>query len=171
MRPAELVKSRPSVRTGNRHRVGEIVQDNVLGKIRLTDADGRNLRQIRAENWRAWGFGIVNRDWREVAGIDKRFVGVLTAVFTTADTLRRAHRPPRSTVTSGCWCSRPPPRSTPPSSRPSDASTSPTSLTSSGSADPPRGRLAPATTQDLAALHTDVPQLDGPAALIERMRS
>lgn len=88
IRPAKLVKSRLSVRTGDRRRVGEIVQDNVFGKIRftLTDADGRRLGQIRAENWRAWDFAIVNRDGRKVATIDKRFVGVLKAVFTTADT-------------------------------------------------------------------------------------
>lgn len=87
-RPAKLVKSHLSVRTGDRRRVGEISQDNVFGKIRfsLTDAQGRHLGQICAENWRAWDFAIVNRDGREVARIDKRFVGVLTAVFTTADT-------------------------------------------------------------------------------------
>ena len=88
IRPAKVVKSRLSVRTGDRRRVGEIVQDNVFGKIRftLTDADGRSVGQVRAENWRAWDFAIVNRDGREVARIDKRFVGVLKAVFTTADT-------------------------------------------------------------------------------------
>jgi uncharacterized protein YxjI len=87
-RPAKLVKSRLSVRTCDRRRVGEIVQDNVFGKIRftLTDTDGHHLGQIRAQNWRAWDFAIVNRTGQDVARIDKRFVGVLTAVFTTADT-------------------------------------------------------------------------------------
>jgi uncharacterized protein YxjI len=86
-RPAKLVKSRFAVRAGDGRRVGDIVQDNVFGKIRfsLTGGDGHRLGQIRAENWRAWDFSIVDRDDREVARIDKKFVGVMRAAFTTAD--------------------------------------------------------------------------------------
>lgn len=86
-RPAKLVKSRFAVRAADGRRVGDIVQDNVFGKIRfsLTGGDGRRLGQIRADNWRAWDFTIVDRDDREVARIDEKFVGVTKAVFTTAD--------------------------------------------------------------------------------------
>ena len=87
-RPAKLVKSRLVVEGDDGRRVGTIVQQNVFGKIRfaLTGGDGQHLGQIRAENWRAWDFSIVDRDGGEVARIDKRFVGALKAVFTTADT-------------------------------------------------------------------------------------
>jgi uncharacterized protein YxjI len=86
-RPAKLVKSRFAVRADSSRRVGAIVQDNVFGNIRfnLTDGDGRRLGEIRADNWRAWDFTIVDRDDRVVARIDKKFVGVTKAVFTTAD--------------------------------------------------------------------------------------
>lgn len=86
-RPAKLLKSRLVVRAGDGRHVGEIIQDNVVGKIRfgLVGGDGRHLGWIRAENWRAWDFSIVDRDEREVARIDKKFVGVAKAVFTTAD--------------------------------------------------------------------------------------
>jgi len=86
-RPAKLVKSRFAVRAADGRRVGDIVQDNAFGKIRfsLTGGDGRRLGRVRADNWRAWDFTIVDRDDREVARIDKKFVGVMKAVFTTAD--------------------------------------------------------------------------------------
>ena len=86
-RPAKFVKSRLVVEHGDGRRVGTILQENVFGKIRfaLAGEDGRALGQIRAENWRAWDFSIVDRDGTEVARIDKRFVGVLQAAFTTAD--------------------------------------------------------------------------------------
>jgi uncharacterized protein YxjI len=86
-RPAKLFKSRLTVNDGHGRRVGEIVQLNVFGKIRfdLVGALGERLGQIRAENWRAWDFSIVDRDGTEIGTIDKRFVGVMKAVFTTAD--------------------------------------------------------------------------------------
>ena len=86
-RPAKLVKSRVTVEDGAGRRVGEIVQNNVFGKIRfdLLGAMGEKLGQIRAENWRAWDFSIVDQSEVEVARIDKKFVGAIKAVFTTAD--------------------------------------------------------------------------------------
>lgn len=59
----------------------------MFGKIRfdLVGAYGEKLGQIKAENWRAWDFSIVDRDQTEVGRIDKKFVGVMKAVFTTAD--------------------------------------------------------------------------------------
>lgn len=86
-RPAKLVKSRVVVEDGGGRKVGEIVQNNVFGKIRfdLLGAMGERLGQIRAENWRAWDFSIVDQSEVEVARIDKKFVGVVKAVFTTAD--------------------------------------------------------------------------------------
>ena len=86
-RPSKVFKSRLQVRDGAGRTVGEIVQKNVFGKIRfdLMGASGESLGQIRAENWRAWNFAIVDTTEREVARITKKFVGVVKAVFTTAD--------------------------------------------------------------------------------------
>lgn len=86
-RPAKLIKSRLTVNDGHGRPVGEIVQQNVFGKIRfsLVGAAGEDVGEIRAENWRAWDFSIVDRDGTEIGRIDKRFVGVMKAVFTTAD--------------------------------------------------------------------------------------
>jgi uncharacterized protein YxjI len=87
IRPAKLLKSRINVKDGHGREVGDIVQQNVFGKIRfdLVGAHGEKLGQIRAENWRAWDFSIVDRDETEVGRIDKKFVGVMKAVFTAAD--------------------------------------------------------------------------------------
>jgi uncharacterized protein YxjI len=86
-RPAKLIKSKFRLEDGHGRKVGEIVQQNVFGKIKfdLVGAHGERMGQIRAENWRAWDFSMVDRDGKEVARIDKKFVGVLKAVFTTAD--------------------------------------------------------------------------------------
>jgi uncharacterized protein YxjI len=86
-RPSKVFKSRLEVRDGTGRAVGEIVQKNVFGKIRfdLVAADDSSLGQIRAENWRAWNFAIVDTSEREIGRITKKFVGVLKGVFTTAD--------------------------------------------------------------------------------------
>jgi uncharacterized protein YxjI len=86
-RPAKVFKSRLDVEDAEGRRVGEIVQKNVFGKIHfdLLDANEGLLGAIRAENWRAWDFAIVDATGEEVARIDKKFVGVLKAVFTDAD--------------------------------------------------------------------------------------
>jgi uncharacterized protein YxjI len=86
-RPRKVFKSRLRVDDGTGRPVGEIVQANVFGKIRfdLQGAQGENLGRIHAENWRAWDFAIVDAMGTEVGRIDKKFVGVLKAVFTPAD--------------------------------------------------------------------------------------
>jgi len=43
------------------------------------------LGRIKAENWRAWDFSIVDATDHEIGRIDKKFVGVLKATFTTGD--------------------------------------------------------------------------------------
>jgi uncharacterized protein YxjI len=86
-RPAKLFKSHLRVEDGTGRPVGEIVQENVFGKIRfnLVDPGGQSVGEIKAENWRAWDFAIVDAMGAEVARIDKKFVGVLKAAFTAAD--------------------------------------------------------------------------------------
>ncbi len=86
-RPAKVFKSQVQVEDGGGRQVGKIVQKNVFGKIRfdLVDPAGQVLGQIKAENWRAWDFAIVDTTEREIGRIDKKFVGIAKAVFTTAD--------------------------------------------------------------------------------------
>jgi uncharacterized protein YxjI len=87
VRPAKVFKSRLQVSDGTGREVGGIVQQNVFGKIRfdLVGATGEPLGQIRAENWRAWNFAIVDQTEREIARITKKWKGFARAAFTTAD--------------------------------------------------------------------------------------
>jgi len=74
-RPRKLVKSRLNVKAGDGRTVGQIVQDNVFGKIRFNfvGVNDELLGRIKAENWRAWDFSIVDATDHEVGRIDKNF--------------------------------------------------------------------------------------------------
>ena len=86
-RPAKVFKSRLQVEDAGGRKVGEIVQKNVFGKINFdfVDQTGRAVGKIKAENWRAWNFAIVDDTEREIGRITKKFVGALKGMFTTAD--------------------------------------------------------------------------------------
>lgn len=86
-RPRKLIKSKVIVKDGTGREVGRIVQKNVFGKIRfdLEDTQGQNLGQIKAENWRAWDFAIVDASDNEIGRISKKWEGLMKNVFTTAD--------------------------------------------------------------------------------------
>jgi len=85
-RPAKFFKSRVIVQDSTGKEVGEIVQQNVFGKIRFAfQADGQEIGGIFAENWRAWNFAIKDQHGNEVARITKTFEGLLKTAFTTAD--------------------------------------------------------------------------------------
>lgn len=86
-RPAKLLKSRIEVTDGSGVVVGRIVQQNVLGKIRfgLEDAGGTTVGEIRAENWRAWDFAIVDAAGAEMGRVTKKWAGLGHELFTTAD--------------------------------------------------------------------------------------
>ncbi len=85
-RPAKFVKSRVLVQDGTGKDIGQVVQENVFGKIRFAYmADGKKVGAILAENWRAWNFSLVGPDDTEVARITKTFEGVAKTLFTTAD--------------------------------------------------------------------------------------
>ncbi|MBM3696175.1 MAG: scramblase [Actinobacteria bacterium] len=87
VRPRKIVKSSVEVYDGVGALAGTIRQQNVFGKIRfgLHDAAGRRLGEIRAENWRAWNFAIVNEQGTEVGRITKTWEGLAKTLFTTAD--------------------------------------------------------------------------------------
>jgi uncharacterized protein YxjI len=86
-RPRKIFKSRLTVRDGTGRDAGTITQANVFGKIRfdLHGAAGESLGQIRAENWRAWNFSIVDSTEREIARITKKWEGLAKTMFTSAD--------------------------------------------------------------------------------------
>jgi uncharacterized protein YxjI len=87
VRPRKVFKSKFEVKDGSGRVVGRIVQSNVFGKItfELQDAGSNKLGAIKAENWRAWDFAIVDAQDAEIGRIDKKFVGVAKSIFTTAD--------------------------------------------------------------------------------------
>ncbi|MGV4927546.1 DUF2510 domain-containing protein (plasmid) [Streptomyces sp. BHT-5-2] len=85
-RPAKLIKSKVLVARPDGRPVGEIVQQNAVGKINFAmTVDGRQVGAIRAENWRAWNFAIVDHTETEVARITKTWEGLAKTMFTTAD--------------------------------------------------------------------------------------
>ncbi|MDQ6697842.1 MAG: DUF2510 domain-containing protein [Actinomycetota bacterium] len=94
-RPAKLVKSKIVVQDGQGAEIGQIVQDNVFGKIHFSlMSGGHNYGSINAENWRAWNFSIRDHTDTEVARITKTFAGLARAVFATADNyIVQLHRP------------------------------------------------------------------------------
>jgi len=59
----------------------------MIGKIcfGLHDAAGQKVGEIRAENWRAWNFAIVDQMDQEVGRITKTWEGFAKTLFTTAD--------------------------------------------------------------------------------------
>ncbi len=85
-RPAKFVKSRMVVERGDGSPVGEIRQENAIGKIRFAfEVNGQRVGGIQAENWRAWNFAITDHTGAEVARITKTFEGLAKTMFTTAD--------------------------------------------------------------------------------------
>jgi uncharacterized protein YxjI len=87
VRPRKVFKSRFEVKDGSGRKVGRIVQNNVFGKISfdLMGEHDQKLGAIKAENWRAWDFSIVDATDTEIGRVDKKFVGIAKAIFTTGD--------------------------------------------------------------------------------------
>jgi uncharacterized protein YxjI len=94
-RPAKFVKSRIIVADPAGNEVGQIVQQNVFGKIRFSmESGGSLLGSINAENWRAWNFSIRDSAETEVARVTKTWEGLAKTMFTTADNyVVQIHRP------------------------------------------------------------------------------
>ena len=94
-RPAKFVKSKVIVQDGQGNEIGQIVQQNAIGKIRFSlEAGGHTYGSINAENWRAWNFNIADADGTEVARITKTWEGLAKTMFTTADNfVVQIHRP------------------------------------------------------------------------------
>ena len=103
-RPAKMVKSKIILQDAQGTEIGQIIQDNVFGKIHFTlSAGGHTYGSINAQNWRAWNFSITDHTGAEVASITKTFAGLARAMFTTADNYvvqihRQLEEPLRSLV-------------------------------------------------------------------------
>ena len=109
-RPAKLLKSKVLITDGLGQPVGDVVQQNAIGKIRFAlEAGGQTLGSINAENWRAWNFAIQDHTGAEVARITKTWEGMATTLFTTADNFvvqihRQLEEPLRSLVVASALC-------------------------------------------------------------------
>jgi uncharacterized protein YxjI len=85
-RPGKIFKSRVIVERPDGSPVGEIVQQNMIGKINFAMmVNGQQVGAIKAENWRAWNFAITDAAGTEVARITKTWEGLAKTLFTTAD--------------------------------------------------------------------------------------
>jgi len=86
VRPAKLMKSRVIVSLPDGREVGQLRQENAIGKIRFAiESGGQRIGSINAENWRAWNFSIKDNTETEVARITKTWEGLAKQMFTTAD--------------------------------------------------------------------------------------
>lgn len=109
-RPAKLVKSKILVADGQGRPLGDVVQQNAIGKIRFAlESGGQSLGSINAENWRAWNFSIKDHAGTEVARITKTWEGLATTLFTAADSFvvqihRPLDEPLRSLVVASALC-------------------------------------------------------------------
>jgi hypothetical protein len=94
-RPAKFMKSKVIVQNAQLQEIGQIVQKNVIGKIRFDLVVGDHLYgSINAENWRAWNFRIDDHTGTEIARITKTWEGIAKNLFTTADNyVVHIHRP------------------------------------------------------------------------------
>src|SRR4051812_15696638 len=85
-RPRKFLKSRVIVQRPDGSPVGEIVQQNMIGKINFAlNVNGQQVGAIKAENWRAWNFAIVDHAENEVARITKTGEGLAKTMIPTAD--------------------------------------------------------------------------------------
>jgi uncharacterized protein YxjI len=94
-RPAKVLKSRVIVQDAMGNEIGQITQQNAIGKIRFAlEAGGQQWGSINAENWRAWNFNIQDHTGAEIARITKTWEGLAKTMFTTADNyVVQIHRP------------------------------------------------------------------------------
>lgn len=85
-RPPRLVKSRMSIHDGAGVPVGEVIQDNVFGRVRFgLFAGGRRVGALHAENWRAGKFAVSDADGQPVADISGTWEGLAAAGFDEDD--------------------------------------------------------------------------------------
>ena len=94
-RPAKVFKSKFAIGDAQGREIGQIVQKNMIGKIRFgLEAGGHEIGSLNAENWRAWNFNILDPSGTEIARITKTWEGLAKTLFTSADNyVVQLHRP------------------------------------------------------------------------------
>ncbi|MFT5224191.1 MAG: hypothetical protein ACI867_002523 [Glaciecola sp.] len=94
-RPAKFIKSKMLVESPQGQPLGQLVQQNAIGKIRFDMiSQGQSIGSLNAENWRAWDFAILDAAGTEVARITKTWEGLAKTMFTSADNyVVKVHRP------------------------------------------------------------------------------
>lgn len=87
LRPRKLFYTRVHVFDGDGEQLGTICQENVFFKIRFTmqTPEGQVIGHLRAQNWRAWDFSIVDHLEREAATVFKSWEGWTRAALTRSD--------------------------------------------------------------------------------------
>lgn len=109
-RPAKFVKSRVIVTDAGGREIGQVVQQNAIGKIRFAlEAGGQQIGTMNGENWRAWNFAVRDHTDTEVARITKTWEGLAKTMFTTADNYvvqihRQLDDPLRTLVVASALC-------------------------------------------------------------------
>ena len=81
-------RMRIGVRRSDGVELGSIAKRVRLGKARFTlrDPAGQDIGEVRAQNWRAKDFTVVDTSGTELARVTKKWRGLLTEAFTDADT-------------------------------------------------------------------------------------
>ncbi len=94
-RPAKVMKSKIIVQDAGGNEVGQIIQENMMGKIRFAlVSNDQKFGMINGENWRAWNWNIQDFNGEEIGRITKTFSGLTRAMFTQADNyVVQIHRP------------------------------------------------------------------------------
>lgn len=94
-RPAKFVKSKVLIHDAAGNELGQVLQQNAIGKIRFSlESGGTTYGSINAENWRAWNFNVADHTGTEIARITKTWEGLAKTMFTTADNyVVQIHRP------------------------------------------------------------------------------
>jgi hypothetical protein len=96
LRPWKVFYTRVYVFDGDGKQLGTIRQENVFFKIRFSmeTPEGQVVGHVRAQNWRAWDFSIVDHVEREVATVFKSWEGWTRAALTRSDSyVVRVERP------------------------------------------------------------------------------
>ena len=116
-RPAKVLKSRVIVQNGMGAEIGQIVQQNAIGKIRFSlEAGGHTWGSINAENWRAWNFNIQDHTAPRSPASPRRG-RAWPRPCSPRPTTTSCRSTARSRTRSARWWCPPPSASTPPSSR------------------------------------------------------
>lgn len=86
-RPRKVFRSTVHVFDAEEVYLGALAQENVFGKIRfgIHDAMGTTIATLRAEQWRAWDFRVVDTWQGDLAWIVKTWEGWAHTAFTRAD--------------------------------------------------------------------------------------